>query len=57
MWQFLAPYSTSAYIMTPPRLPQEAFYTPVLHILHIIRVRVPLVVLVLVHLDVEIRRD
>jgi len=42
--------------------PQEAFYTPALHILHIIRVRVPLVVLVLVHLDlvnldVAIRRD
>ena len=37
--------------------PQEAFYTPVLHILYIIRVRVPLVDLVLVHLDVAIRRD
>ena len=37
--------------------PQEAFYTPMLHILYIIRVRVPLVVLVLVHLDVAIRRD
>jgi len=31
--------------------PQEAFYTPTLHILYIIRVSVPLVVLVLVHLD------
>jgi len=31
--------------------PQEAFYIPTLHILYIIRVRVPLVVLVLVHLD------
>ena len=30
--------------------PQEAFYTPMLHILYIIRVSVPLVVLVLVHL-------
>ena len=43
-------------------LPQEAFYTPALHILHIIRVRVPIVDLVLVdldlvHLDVAIRRD
>ena len=37
--------------------PQEAFYTSVLHILYIIRVRVPLVDLVLVHLDVAIRRD
>jgi len=41
---------------------QEAFYTPVLHILPIIMVRVPLVDLVLVHLDlvdldVAIRRD
>ena len=42
--------------------PQEAFYISTLHILYIIRVRVPLVVLVLVHLvlvhlDVAIRRD
>jgi len=37
--------------------PQEAFNTLVLHILYIIRVRVPLVDLVLVHLDVAIRRD
>ena len=51
---------------------QEAFYTPVLHILYMIRVRVllvdlvlvhlvlvhlVLVHLVLVHLDVAIRRD
>ena len=45
-----------------PRPLQEAFYTPVLHILNIIRVRVPLfdlvlIHLVLVHLDVAIRRD
>ena len=45
-----------------PKAPQEAFYSPVLHILYIIRVRVPLVDLVLVHLDlvhldVAIRRD
>jgi len=45
-----------------PRPLQEAFYTPVLHILYIIRVRVRLVDLVLVHLvlvhlDMEIRRD
>jgi hypothetical protein len=33
----------------------EVFYTPMLHILYIIRVRVPLVDLVLVHLDVAIR--
>jgi len=42
--------------------PQEALYTPKLYILHIIRFRVPLVDLVLVHLDlvhldVAIRRD
>ena len=40
----------------------EAFYTPMLHILYIIRVRIPLVDIVLVHLDlvhldVAIRRD
>ena len=39
----------------------EAFYTPVLHILYIIRVRVPLVDLVLVHLvlvlDLVLFRD
>jgi len=37
--------------------PQEAFYTSVLHILYIIWVMVPLVDLVLVQLDVAIRRD
>jgi len=36
---------------------QEAFYTSVLHILYINRVMIPLVDLVLVHLDVGIRRD
>ena len=40
-----------------PRPLQEAFYTPLLHILYIIRVRVPLVDLVLVHLDIAIRRN
>jgi len=42
--------------------PQEVFYTTMLHILYIIRVRIPLVDLVLVHqdlvhLDVAIKRD
>ena len=42
--------------------PQEAFYTTMLHIFYIIRVRVHVVDIVLVHLvlfhlDVAIRRD
>jgi len=58
---FPCPYSTSAYNDAQGYL-LEAFYTPLLHILNIIRVRVPLVDLVLVHLDlvhldVAIRRD
>ena len=67
MWRFLAPLLHLGLYNDAPRPLQEAFYTPVLHILYIIRVRVPLLDLVLVHLDlvhldlvhldVAIRRD